>query len=42
MMSELVNRRLQMYVQEQDGPDAILFGGRKKTDELKAEFYFAQ
>lgn len=40
MLSELVAGRLQLYVQEQDGPDALLFGGRKGTPQLDAEFYF--
>ena len=42
MLSELVARRLRLYVQEQDGPDALLFCGRKRTPQLDAEFYFAQ
>jgi len=41
MLAELSEKRLQLYVQEQDGPDAILFGGRKRTPQLDAEFYFA-
>lgn len=40
MLAEMVEQRLQLYVQEHDGPDALLFGSRKETDELVAEFYF--
>src|SRR5262245_12365945 len=40
MLAELVERRLQLYVRDEDGPDAILFGGRKRTPQMEAEFYF--
>lgn len=40
MIAALVEQRLQLFVQEQDGPDALLFGGRKRTQQLDAEFYF--
>lgn len=40
-MAELVEGRLQLYVQEQDGPEALLFGTRKQTSQIEAEFYFA-
>ncbi len=42
LLTELFERRLQLFVQEQDGPDALLFGTRKRTDRLDAEFYFAR
>ncbi|HEV7671374.1 MAG TPA: AAA family ATPase [Thermoanaerobaculia bacterium] len=42
MLSELVARRLQLYVQEQDGPDALLHCGRKRTPQLDAELYFGR
>jgi predicted ATPase len=42
MLAELAERRLQLYVKEQDGPDALLFGTRKHTSQIEAEFYFAQ
>ncbi len=40
MLAALVERRLQLYIQEHDGPDALLFGGRKRTAQVDAEFYF--
>ncbi|MEX0803655.1 MAG: AAA family ATPase [Candidatus Binatia bacterium] len=42
MLAELAERRLQLYVKEQDGPDALLFGTRKRTGQIEAEFYFAR
>lgn len=42
MLAELSEGRLQLYVQEQDGPDALLYGGRKRTPQMDAEFYFAK
>ena len=42
MLAELYEQRLQLFVQEQDGPDALLFGGRKRTPKMEAEFYFGQ
>jgi predicted ATPase len=42
MMAELMEQRLQLYVQEEDGPDALLFGTRKRTSEFRASFYFAR
>lgn len=42
MLAALVERRLQLYVQEHDGPDALLFGARKRTEQLDAEFYFGR
>src|SRR5438874_9305884 len=40
MLASLVEKRLQLYVQEHDGPDALLYGTRKRTAQLDAEFYF--
>lgn len=40
-LAALVDRRLQLYVQEHDGPDALLYGSRKRTSKLDAELYFA-
>lgn len=40
MLAALVEKRLQLYVQEHDGPDAILYKTRKRTQQLDAEFYF--
>jgi predicted ATPase len=41
MMAEMVQKRLQLYVQKQDGPDRLLFGTRKKTPQLDVELSFA-
>ena len=41
MLAELAERRLQLFVKEQDGPDALLFRTRKHTSQIEAEFYFA-
>jgi predicted ATPase len=40
MLAELAERRLQLYVRDQDGPDALLHGTRKRTNQMDAEFYF--
>ena len=42
MLAALVEKRLQLYVQEHDGPDALLFGTRKRTGQMDAEFYFGR
>ena len=42
MLAALVEQRLQLYVEEHDGPDALLFGSRKRTSQMDAEFYFAR
>ncbi len=42
MLAELAEKRLQLFVSENDGPDALLFGTRKRTQQLDAEFYFAR
>ncbi|MFA6955908.1 MAG: AAA family ATPase [Thermoanaerobaculia bacterium] len=42
MLAETVERRLQLFVQQEDGPDALLFGSRKETSKLVAEFYFGR
>lgn len=42
MLAALVEKRLQLYVQEHGGPDALLFGTRKRTTQLDAEFYFGR
>lgn len=41
MLAEMVDQRLQLYVQKQGGPDALLHYTRKTTDRIHAEFYFA-
>lgn len=40
MLAEMMEGRLQLYVKGEDGPDAVLFGGRKRTRQLEAELYF--
>ena len=40
MLACMAERRLQVFVAEQDGPDALLFGGRKRTERIEAEFRF--
>lgn len=42
MLAELAEQRLQLYVREQDGPDALLFGTRKRTMQMDTEFYFGR
>ncbi len=42
MLAELAEQRLQLYVREQDGPDALLFGTRKRSAQIDAEFYFGR
>lgn len=42
MLPELVEQRLQLFVQEQDGPDGLLFGTRKRTDQIDVELYFGR
>lgn len=37
MFSQIVAGRLQIFVAEQDGPDALLFGGRKQTQRIEIE-----
>ena len=40
MLARLMNRSLRLFVREQDGPNALLFGGRKRTKTMKAQFVF--
>jgi len=40
MLACMVEGRLQVFVAERDGPDAILFGGRKRTQRIEAQFVF--
>ena len=41
LLNEMYEQQLQLYVQTQAGPDALLHFGRNTTDRLHAEFYFA-
>lgn len=40
MGSDIAEGRLQIFVADQDGPDALLFGGAKRTDRIDAAFAF--
>lgn len=42
LLAALAEGNLQLYVQEEGGPDALLYRGRKHTTELEAEFYFGR
>ena len=42
LLNEMYEQQLQLYVQKQGGPDALLHFGRGTTDRLHAEFYFAR
>jgi len=42
MLSEMLDERLQFFVKSEDGPDALLFGGRKRTSLMSVELYFAK
>lgn len=41
LLNEMFEQQLQVYVQTQGGPDALLHYGRNTTERLHAEFYFA-
>jgi len=40
LLNEMYEQQLQLYVQKQGGPDALLHFGRSTTERLHAEFYF--
>jgi predicted ATPase len=42
MLAEMVDQRLQLYVRTENGPDALLFGGRKRTQQLDVELFFGK
>lgn len=42
LLNEMYEQKLQVYVQTQGGPNALLHFGRQETDRLHAEFYFAR
>ena len=42
MLACVVEKRLQVFVAEHDGPDALLFGGRKQTERIEFEFSFGK
>jgi predicted ATPase len=41
LLNEMYEQQLQLFIQTQGGPDAMLHNGRGVTDRLHAEFYFA-
>lgn len=40
LLAAMADGRLQTFVQQQGGPDALLFGSRKRSAQLDAEIYF--
>ena len=42
MLAHVADQRLQVFVAGQDGPDALLFGGRKRTNAVEVEFTFGE
>ena len=42
MLAEIMDERLQLFVQQHDGPDGLLFGGRKHTAQMDVDFRFGQ
>lgn len=42
LLNEMYEQQLQVFIQTQGGPDAMLHHGRSVTDRLHAEFYFAR
>lgn len=42
LLNEIYEQNLQVYVQKQGGPDALLHFGRETSEKLHAEFYFAK
>lgn len=40
MLDSLTAQRLQLFIAEHGGPDALLFGGRKRTDCIEMQFHF--
>lgn len=41
LLNEMYEQQLQLYVQKQGGPDALLHFGRGTSERLHAEFYFS-
>lgn len=42
LLNEMYEQQLQLFIQTQGGPDAMLHFGRSTTDRMHAEFYFAR
>ena len=41
LLNQMYEQQLQLYVQKQGGPDALLHFGRGTSERLQAEFYFS-
>ena len=41
LLNQMYEQQLQLYVQKQGGPDALLHFGRATSERLHAEFYFS-
>jgi len=42
LLAAMMEKNLQAYVQDEGGPDALLFGGRKRTKQMSAQFSFGR
>ena len=42
LLNAIADGNLQVYAQKQGGPDTLLFGGRKRTSQVEAEFDFSE
>jgi predicted ATPase len=42
LLAEMLGERLQSYVKSEDGPDALLYGGRKRTSQIDVELVFGK
>ncbi|WP_130470959.1 AAA family ATPase [Candidatus Magnetaquicoccus inordinatus] len=42
LLNKMYEQQLQLFVQQQGGPDALLHFGREQTDQMHAEFHFAK
>ncbi len=42
LLAEMLGERLQSYVKSEDGPDALLYGGRKRTSQIDVELFFGK
>ena len=40
LLARVAEGRLQVFVAQQDGPDVLLFGGRRRTEFIEAKFQF--
>jgi predicted ATPase len=40
MLAEMVDRHLQLFVKTEGGPDALLFGGRRRTQGIDVKLHF--